>query len=154
MASVNQCTNFWLRICFRGHPRVSSFWDLACGAARRSEKGRGPETEEWGRDDPTGDVWGGMGRGLMGQGMMGRGFRGLAAGRLFPGGADGAGDVGRRFPGGDDGAGMGMGCKHERGGDFRAGMMGQGSGGGSFGAGFIGWGKCGKLGRKGPKAKF
>jgi hypothetical protein len=34
--------------------------NLACGEARRREKGRGPETEEWGWDDPTGDVWEGM----------------------------------------------------------------------------------------------
>ncbi|KAJ7303465.1 hypothetical protein DFH08DRAFT_945361 [Mycena albidolilacea] len=49
-------------------------------------------------------VWEGIGAG---QGMMGRGFRGLAAGRLFPGGADGA---------------------EIWGGGFRAGMMGRGWG--------------------------
>ncbi|KAJ7672045.1 hypothetical protein B0H14DRAFT_2657213 [Mycena olivaceomarginata] len=61
------------------------------------------------------------GGGLMGQGMVGQGFRGLAAGRLFPGGADGAGDLGRVFVGVDDGAGM-------WGGAFRVGMMGRGWG--------------------------
>jgi hypothetical protein len=34
--------------------------NLVCGEAQRREKGRGPETEEWGWDDPMGNVWGGM----------------------------------------------------------------------------------------------